>query len=49
MNWFSRKKKESLTQTEERSSTFDYLLYNSGAYYTTSRTLNTSLLVGALV
>lgn len=39
MNWFSRKKKESLTQTEERSSTFDYLLYNSGANYTTSRAM----------
>lgn len=37
MNWFNRKKKK--TQVEERSNTFDYLLYNSGSNYNTSKAL----------
>lgn len=37
MNIFKRKKK---TQPiEERSSTFDYLMYNSGASYSTSKAM----------
>lgn len=36
MKWFNRKKKE---QVEERSSTFDYLMYNSGASYSTSKAM----------
>ena len=36
MSWFNRKKKE---QVEERSSTFDYLLYNCGASYSTSKAM----------
>lgn len=36
MNWFKKKKK---TQIEERGNTFDYLLYNSGNNYTTSKAM----------
>ena len=36
MNWFRKKKQETV---EERSSTFDYLMYNSGASYSTSKAL----------
>lgn len=35
MNWFKKKKKN----TEERGSTFDYLMYNCGASYSTSKAL----------
>ena len=35
MNWFGKKKK----QIEERGNTFDYLLYNSGSNYNTSKAL----------
>lgn len=37
MSWFNRKKEK--TQVEERSNTFDYLLYNSGSNYNTSKAL----------
>lgn len=37
MNLFKRKKKEETV--EERSSTFDYLMYNSGAAYSTSKAM----------
>jgi phage portal protein BeeE len=37
MNLFKRKKKEETV--EERSSTFDYLMYNSGASYSTSKAM----------
>lgn len=37
MNWFNRKKKQETT--EERSSTFDYLMYNTGANYSTSKAM----------
>jgi phage portal protein BeeE len=37
MNWFNRKKKQE--NVEERSSTFDYLLYNCGASYSTSKAM----------
>lgn len=36
MSWFNRKKKQ---ETEERSSTFDYLMYNTGANYSTSKAM----------
>ena len=36
MNWFNRKKKE---QVEERSSTFDYLMYNGIGAYSTNKAL----------
>ena len=36
MNWFRKKKQETV---EERSSTFDYLLYNCGASYSTSKAM----------
>jgi phage portal protein BeeE len=36
MNWFRKKKQENV---EERSSTFDYLLYNCGASYSTSKAM----------
>ena len=36
MNLFSRKKNK---QVEERGNTFDYLLYNSGCNYTTSKAM----------
>jgi phage portal protein BeeE len=36
MNWFRKKKQEPV---EERSSTFDYLLYNCGASYSTSKAM----------
>ena len=37
MSWFNRKKKQETT--EERSSTFDYLMYNTGANYSTSKAM----------
>lgn len=37
MIWFNKKKKEE--KVEERSSTFDYLLYNCGASYSTSEAM----------
>lgn len=37
MSWFNRKKQSE--QTEERSSTFDYLMYNTGANYGTSKAM----------
>lgn len=37
MSWFNKKKKE--VAVEERGSTFDYLLYNSGCNYTTSKAM----------
>ena len=37
MSWFNRKKQPE--QTEERSSTFDYLMYNTGANYGTSKAM----------
>ena len=37
MSWFNRKKKQETV--EERSSTFDYLMYNSGASYSTSKAM----------
>ncbi len=37
MKWFNRNKQ--LKQTEERSSTFDYLMYNTGANYGTSKAM----------
>lgn len=37
MNWFNKKKKE--VPVEERGNTFDYLLYNSGCNYTTSKAM----------
>lgn len=36
MNWFRKKKQENV---EERSSAFDYLMYNSGASYSTSKAM----------
>lgn len=39
MTWFNRKKKEKITQTEERCSTFDSLMYNCGASYSTSKAM----------
>lgn len=37
MSWFNKKKKE--VAVEERGNTFDYLLYNSGCNYTTSKAM----------
>lgn len=37
MSWFNWNKKKE--QVEERSSTFDYLMYNTGANYTTSKAM----------
>ena len=37
MSWFNRKKQSE--QTEERSSTFDYLMYNTGVNYATSKAM----------
>ena len=37
MSWFNRKKKQETT--EERSSTFDDLMYNTGANYSTSKAM----------
>ena len=39
MSWFNRKNKGKLTQVEERSSTFDYLMYNSVGAYSTNKAL----------
>lgn len=36
MNWFSRKKKE---QVEERSSSFDYLMFNGSGSYSTNKAM----------
>ena len=36
MNWFRKKKQKTV---EERSSTFDYLMYNNGASYSTSKAM----------
>ena len=35
MSWFNRKKQTEVV--EERSCTFDYLMYNTGANYGTSK------------
>ena len=35
MKWFNKKKE--INTVEERSSTFDYLIYNTGANYDTSK------------
>jgi phage portal protein BeeE len=37
MSWFSRKKQTEAV--EERCSTFDYLMYNTGANYGTSKAM----------
>ncbi|MDO4201002.1 MAG: phage portal protein [Bacteroidales bacterium] len=39
MTWFNREKKEKTTQTEERCSTFDSLMYNCGASYSTNKAM----------
>ena len=39
LSFFDRFKKEKKHDQEERNSTFDYLLYNSGGNYTTSKAL----------
>lgn len=39
LSFFDRFKKEKKQDQEERNSTFDYLLYNSGGNYTTSKAL----------
>ena len=37
MKWFGKKKQTEVV--EERSSTFDYLMYNTGANYGTSKAM----------
>lgn len=37
MKWFNRNKQPK--QTEGRSSTFDYLMYNTGANFSTSKAM----------
>ena len=39
MNLYFLKKKRKIEPIEERSSTFDYLLYNCGASYSTSKAM----------